>query len=130
MFKIKPIQDLALQKCFAKKCGCEAKIGYFAYGMSDCETDAPMGFSQFEIESDESTLTDLRPAIGYDDFEAMFILGRQTLNFIDKCGSHKCKAYSTTADKQLLTSIGFKTEDEENYYCDMTGMFDGHCDNK
>jgi hypothetical protein len=128
MFKIIPVQDFEYQKQIALSCGRTAKDGYFAYAMTDYETDKPMGFSQFEIDGEYGILADLSSATGLDDFEAMFILGRQTMNFIDKCGAHKCKAYFSTADVKLLTSIGFKSDDGINYFCDMTNMFDGHCD--
>ena len=130
MFKIVPIQDFELQTSFAKKCNCQAKEGYFAYAMLDAKEGTPMGFSQFEINGDYGFLTDLSSVPGSNDFEAMFILGRQTLNFIDKCGAHICKANANTSEKSLLLSIGFKTDNEIDYICDMNGMFDGHCDHK
>jgi hypothetical protein len=56
----------------------------------------------------------------------MFILGRATMNFIDICGSHKCRASLSAGDERLLKSIGFK-EVAGEYFSDMTGMFDGNC---
>jgi len=61
-----------------------------------------------------------------NDFEALFILGRQTMNFIDLCGAHTCYADKSAAGKRLLLAIGFKEKDGE-YFCDMMGMFDGKC---
>ena len=84
-----------------------------------------MGFSQFEV-GEAGYIYDLLPAVGSDDFEAMFILGRQTMNFIDLCGNHICKARKDAGDARLLRAIGFKGEGDE-LSCDMTGMFDGHC---
>ena len=127
MFKISPINDISLQAEYASQCGTTAKDGYFAYAMVDVETGEIMGFSQFEIDSSCGYITDIRPRIDLSDFEAMFILGRATMNFIDMCGAHNCKAEKDAADERLLKSIGFKSTESGDWFADMSGMFDGHC---
>ena len=126
MFKISPIEDKETQKLQIEACGGVFREGYFAYAMIDNDTGALMGVSQFEIEGECGYICDLREAPGLSDFEAMFILGRATMNFIDMCGAHKCRASLDAGDERLLKSIGFKEIDGE-YFSDMTGMFDGHC---
>ncbi len=131
MFKISPVQDKEAQTEYAAACGCEYRDGAFAYVMKDAESGNIMGFSQFEISSDHGMLYDLRPASGSDDFEAMFILGRSTMNFIDLCGVNALRAYKSSADEKLLKAIGLKRLNENEYFCDMTGFFDGsHCSSK
>ena len=125
MFKIEPIQDKTRQKEICESLGTEFRPEAFGYIMFDIDTEAFMGFSQFEI-GEIGYIYDLLPAKGTDDFEAMFILGRQTMNFIDGCGNHTCKASATAGDARLLRAIGFK-EYEGELFSDMTGMFDGHC---
>ena len=95
--------------------------------MTDDENGELMGISQFEINENGGFISDLREPADRSDYEAMFILGRATMNFIDLCGSHKCYAKKEAGDKKLLHAIGFKTEVNELLYCDMTGMFDGKC---
>ena len=125
MFKITPIQDKTRQKEICDLCGAPFRPDTFAYQMYDIDSGEIMGMSQFEI-GEVGYIYDLREASGRDDFEAMFILGRQTMNFIDLCNVHCCKAASDFAPERLILSLGFKrTEDE--YTCDMTGMFVGHC---
>ena len=127
MFKITPIQDPETQRRYAELSGTKAVAGAFAYAMFDVESESPMGFSQFEIREDGGRLFDLRP-IGKDDYEAMFILGRQTMNFIDLCGAHTAKASDEYTDALLLRAIGFKKSENGEYFCNMDGMFDGkHC---
>ena len=126
MFKIQAIQDSDTQSRFANLCGSFAKPGYLAYAMVDVDTGAPMGFSQFEISDGYAIISDIKPVIGLDDFEAMFILGRQTMNFIDLCGVHILKASKSTAEESFLRAIGFKP-DGDGYSVDTTGMFDGNC---
>ncbi len=129
MFKISPIQSAELQRECARKCNAEYKEGAFAYAMNASDTDELMGFSQFEINSEGGILLDLRPSGAYsDDYEAMFILGRATMNFIDMCGAHTLRANKAAGDETLLRAIGLKPTDNNNYFCDMTGFFDGsHC---
>ena len=125
MFKITPIQDKTRQSEVCLTCGVEFKPDAFAYQMFDIDTEEIMGIAQFEI-GEHGYIYDLRPTLNTDDFEAMFILGRQTMNFIDLCGAHTCYADKNAAEERLLKAIGFK-ETEGRLFCDMTGMFDGHC---
>ena len=127
MFKISPIQDEKLQREYAEACGARFCPGFFAYSMIDQDTLELMGFSQFEINDNGGLIIDLRPRVGLEDFEAMFILGRATMNFIDLCGKHTCYASPDAAEERLLTSIGFRTKKDDLLFCNMEGMFDGHC---
>ena len=126
MFKITPIQEKSRQKEICELFNVEFRPETFAYLMYDAGTNDIMGMSQFEV-SEYGYIFDIREYGDKDDFEAMFILTRATMNFIDLCGAHTCKAAKFSADKRLLVSAGFKDIDGE-YFCDMTGMFDGKCD--
>lgn len=125
MFKITPIQEKELQKSLCKICNTEYRQEAFAYQMYDIDSGEIMGISQFEI-AEAGYIYDIKEAPGRDDFEAMFILGRQTMNFIDQCGAHVCYAKEDAGDDRLLTAIGFRIKGND-LFCDMTGMFDGHC---
>ena len=126
MFKITPIQDKAEQRDICERVGAVFRPEAFAYQMFDIESGALMGMAQFEI-GETGYIYDLKEVPGRDDFEAMFILGRATMNFIDLCGVHACYADNNAASERLLRSIGFKEIDGE-YFSDMTGMFDGKCE--
>lgn len=125
MFKITPIQEKSRQKELAELSGAEFRPDAFGYQMYDLESGEMMGFSQFEI-GDAGMIYDLREIGGKNDFEAMFILGRQTMNFIESCGTTDCYADKDAGDARLLSAIGFKEKDGK-LFSDMTGMFDGHC---
>ena len=127
MFKITPINDKNQQKEFATACGAKYNENFFAYAMTDAESGEIMGFAQFEIDGEFGYISALKSKIGYDDFEAMFILGRATMNFIDTCGAHICHASVDCGEERLIKAIGFKINGDK-YTCDMQGMFDGHCD--
>lgn len=128
MFKISPIQDKELQKKYAEDCGAVFCPELFAYSMINQETGELMGMSQFDISGDSGYIKSLRSRSGYTDFEAMFILGRATMNFIDLCGNHTCRASIDAGEERIMKSIGFKLQEDGEYFANMTNMFDGHCD--
>lgn len=125
MFKITPIQDKEKQREICEMCGAEYRPDAFAYQMYDVDSGEIMGMSQFEIGK-SGYIFDLKEAPERCDFEAMFILGRATMNFIDMCGVHLCLAAGDAGDGRLLSAVGFK-ESDGRLICDMTGMFDGNC---
>ena len=126
MFKITPVQDVHTAKNYLEACSAELLDGAFIYAMTDCESGEIMGISQFEILDDCGYIYNLKEANGLNDFEAMFILGRQTMNFINACGMEICKISKNAGDEALIKAIGFN--DHGSYYeCNTTGMFDGSC---
>ena len=128
MFKIEPVSEKSKQKELCLLCEATFHPEAFCYQMFDIDSGELMGMSQFEI-GEEGFIFDLREAPDRNDFEAMFILGRQTMNFIDKCGAQICKASIDAGDETLIRAIGFKDVNGE-FFCNMTGMFNGHCDCK
>ena len=130
MFKISPIQDKQLQKKYAEECGSKFCPDLFAYSMINQETGEFMGMSQFDIFGDCGYIHTLKTKTGYTDFEAMFILGRATMSFMNTCGVLFCRASRDCGEERLLKSIGFKLQENDEYLANMTGMFDGHCDGK
>ena len=125
MFKILPIQTPDEQREIASACSAIYKEGFFAYSMKE-EDGTLLGFSQFDIRGEEAYISDIKSALGVDDYEAMFILGRSTMNFIDMCGAHKAYADIGCADESFMLALGFKRQDD-GYYADMTGFFGGCC---
>ena len=127
MFKISPVQDAAAAKEYSSLCGVEYRDDAFLYAATDAESGALLAVSQFEILGEYGYIYSMRSIPVIDDFELMFILGRQTMNFIDLCGAHKCKADADGTDNSLLRAIGFSDKAGE-FTVDMTGFFDGsHC---
>jgi len=127
MFKITPVQPDTNVTELMTVCHTEYKEDCFIYAMTDCESGKIMGMSQFEIKEGFGYIHDVKQAEGLDDFEAMFILARQTMNFINQCGIDVCRADLNSADKTLIKAVGFK-EADGFYECSLVGMFDGsHC---
>ena len=128
MFKITSVQEKTRQKELCGIFGVEFHEEFFAYIMFDLDSGDLMGFSQFEVRGSVGYINDLVSAPNVSDNEAMFILGRQTMNFIDLCGAHLCSARIGAGDEKMMSAIGFKTVRDGEYFCDMANMFCGHCD--
>ncbi len=126
MFKIACIQSCEESRECAKLCNTEYKDGYFAYAMRDCDTNEVMGFSQFEILEGFGYISDIKERSGRSDLEAMIILGRSTMSFLDMIGVNKLRAPLDCGDEALMKRIGFKIIGEQ-YFADTRGAFDSHC---
>ena len=130
MFKIEPVRDKSRQKELCRLFSIEFYPDNFAYYMFDCDSLEPMGMSQFEINESGGVISHIKEIEGKEDFEAMFILGRSTMSFIESCGVTSCYALEKGSDARLLSAIGFKTDvGDGRLFCDLTGMFDGNCGN-
>ena len=126
MLIVSPVQTENEKNELCKLCNVEKIDNSFMYVANVDEK--PVGISQFEIKGEQCYIYDLANVVGKNDFEAMFIMGRQTLNFCDMCGSHD--AFLVNADKvdeRLKIAIGFKQTENQNWYMDLRGFFEEHC---
>ena len=125
MLIIRPIEEKSLQEAFALSCGVPYRIGDLAYA---AYVDGNFtALSQFRVCDTHGILDDLVLLPGSDDTEALFLLGRQTLNWIDLLGIHLCRARTDAADPRLLSLIGFQPDRSGDLAADLTHMFDGSC---
>ena len=126
MLIVSPVQTQEEREKLCRLCNTTLREGSFMYVAN--VDDRPVGIAQFEIKGDYAVINDLASVEGKYYFEAMFIMGRQTLNFCDLCGSHD--AYlddGERADMRLRTAIGFKKLDDNRWYMDLRGFFEEHC---
>lgn len=127
MFVISPVRDIDERNKIISDLKITEIPCSFMYSMKDKQSGALLGASQFDIFDGYGYIYDLRCATEPFDFEAMFILGRATMNFIDLCDVHICRIKKDASDGDLYRAIGFRTECPDCFECDMTGMFDGNC---
>lgn len=125
MLIVKPILKKEKQAEICAACGAEFDADLLA--CSAYEGEDLIGFCQFALSGGTAIVTDLRPKIGVDDFEAMFILARGTLNYIDLCGIHKAHCLPTAGDLSLIRAIGFKETEPNRFTMDLTDEFNGKC---
>lgn len=126
MLIVSPVQTVTEKEQLCKLCGVPLIDGSFMYVAN--VDGAPVGISQFEINGEYCLLHHLANAQGKNDFEAMFIMGRQTLNFCDLCGAHDAYLLNADAvDERLRTAVGFKLTEDQKWYMDLRGFFEEHC---
>jgi hypothetical protein len=124
MLEIKPIQDKNAQKALCELCGAVYNPSALAYSAYD--NGAPVGICQFRIIEEHGYMYDLCNTVGVDDLEALIIMGRAALNFIDLCGIHT--AYFEGTETRGAIAVGFR-EKEGKLFADLSGMFESPCKN-
>ena len=136
MLKVLPIQSKAEQEALCLRCKIKYDPDLLAYAASvDGEL---VGICQFKLTAEGGLIYDIakltdrdepadRKARDASDFEALFVMGRGTLNFIDLCGVHRAFYVGEPTDEPLLRAIGFKKNGEGTYEIDLNGFFTDHC---
>jgi hypothetical protein len=128
MLKVLPIQTKSEQEEICKKCNVEFKPDLLAYSAT---VDGELrGVSQFKLTEKGGLVYDIAPAIDTYDFEALFVLGRGTLNFIDLCGVHYATFDAPIADEaeeRLVRAIGFSLGEDGRWGVDLTHFFEHPC---
>ena len=125
MLIAKPIEDKAEQEKVCAACGAVYDADALAFAAR--EDDALIGVCQFKFGAPSAEILDLKPAVGVEDYEGMFILARGTLNFIDLCGTHRAHCAADAGDGTLLRAVGFREVDKNRLEMDLAGEFDGKC---
>ncbi|MBQ8849234.1 MAG: hypothetical protein IJ011_02745 [Clostridia bacterium] len=136
MLKVLPIQSKAEQEELCRRCKIKYCPDLLAYAASvDGEL---VGICQFKVTAEGGLIYDIAKLTDRDepadakareasDFEALFVMGRGALNFIDLCGVHRAFYLGEDADEPLLRAIGFKKNESGSFEIDLTGFFTDHC---
>lgn len=138
MLQVLPIQSKDRQEELCQQCHVSYNPDLLAYAAISEEKF--VGICQFKLTAQGGLIYDLakvadRPTDEDDrsqnasDFEALFVMGRGTLNFIDLCGVHYAQYVGTDADEPLLRAIGFTKNSNGIYDINLEGFFTDHCHN-
>ena len=125
MLEILAVPSKDTQREICEKCNVEYKCEALAYAAYVDEE--LVGVAQFGIKGQNGYLYDLEKAPGTDDEEALFIMGRALLNFLDLAGVHD--AYiddSANIDRKRSARVGFFPNDEGKLYMNLRGIFTPH----
>jgi hypothetical protein len=128
MLKVLPIQSKISQEDICLRCDVKYNPDLLAY--SATVDDELVGVCQFKLTDKGGIIYDLAPVKNTFDFEALFVLGRGTLNFIDLCGVHYAIYRGEIKDEQterLIKAVGFKLTEESSYEVNLEGFFTEHC---
>ena len=133
MLKVLPIQSKLRQEEICLKCKIDYNPDLLAYAATVDEE--LVGICQFKLTDKGGVLYDLAKVSDRmenkecSDFEAMFVMGRGTLNFIDLCGVHSATFEGKNPDDGLLRAIGFSKNGDGVYEINLEGFFTDHCHN-
>lgn len=134
MLKVLPIQTKAEQEALCQQCNIIYNPDLLAYAAT---VDGDLvGICQFKLTDRGGFLYDLAKVADRtvenpecSDFEAMFVMGRGTLNFIDLCGVHRAYFCGKDPDASLLRAIGFSQNEDGSWEINLEGFFTEHCGN-
>lgn len=126
MLSAKPIQNKSEQESACSLCSIKYNPDFFAY--SQKENGELIAAAQFDIRANGGFFDDIRMKKGLDDdIEALFILGRAVLNFLDLAGIKNCIFnVKDEHDVKMAKMLGFK-ETEQIWSLNLEGIFDGKC---
>lgn len=127
MLKVLPVESKEKQKDICERCGVSFNADTLAYAAT--VDDRLAGICQFKVTAEGGLIYDLAPALDFDNFEAMFVMGRGALNFIDLCGVHNATFVGEVKDSSLLRAVGFKESEDGLFKINLEGFFTDHCHN-
>ena len=125
MLEVLPIQDKTLQESVSLRCGVNYDPDLMAYA---AYVDGKLvGICQFTMKEDGGRIVDLANVTDVTDTQALFVMGRAALNFIDLCGVHSAKCESDNIDETLLRAVGFSKNPDGIYEIDLAHFFEHPC---
>jgi hypothetical protein len=125
MIKVLPIQSKLKQEEICVKCAVEYDPDLLAYAAY--VDDRLAGVCQFKLSDKGGIIKDIAPTTDFLDKEALFVMGRGALNFIDLCGVHRATYTGNVWDEPLLLRIGFGKTDNGTLQIELEGFFTDHC---
>ena len=125
MLKVLPIQSKLTQQQICMKCGVSYNADLLAYAVY--VDDQLAGVCQFKVTDKGGIIYDLAPSDDYYNRDALFVMGRGALNFIDLCGVHFALYKGNTDDEALILQIGFKKNAKGDFEIKLEGFFTDHC---
>ncbi len=123
MLEIKKIQDKDEQSRLCVLCGIVYMADALAY--SAAGATGPIGIVQFAIREKAGVIYHIALCPGIDDADALFIMGRAAMNFVDLCGI--TDMYYEDPDKKPGRLLGFEPNAEGRLYMNLKGFFDEPC---
>ncbi len=124
MLIIKPIQDRKEQENACNACNIEFDADCMAYAAR--VDDILVGVCQFHFHDGKGHIADIRKATGTDDEDALFIMGRQTMNFINLCNVDVA-FFDGEADEKFIRRLGFSKDNSGKWFVNLNGFFDHPC---
>ncbi|MBQ8341520.1 MAG: hypothetical protein IJY22_03975 [Clostridia bacterium] len=126
MITVTPIQEKSKQEALCALCGIPFRIDLLAYEARN-EKGEFAGICQFHMDPEGGHIYDLVTPDQNDPDDALFVMGRAALNFIDLCGIKIAYFDGKNAEDALLRRIGFSTDKNGRYTVSLEGFFSHPC---
>ncbi len=126
MITVIPIQRKEEQAYFCSLCGIPFDTDLLAYYAKDGEGRFA-GICQFKTDAEGGHLYHLAAPAHAEELDALFVMGRAALNFIDLCGIKTAFFDGTVTDDALLHRIGFTPDEKGRYTVNLDGFFTKGC---
>ena len=125
MITVTPIQDKALQAELCARCGIPFDVDMLAYQALGEDNDFA-GICQFRMDAEGGHIHHLAAPLNTPPTDALFVMGRAALNFMDLCGV-KTAFFKGNANDALLRRIGFELDEKGRYTVSLEGFFTHPC---
>lgn len=126
MITVTPIQEKSRQKELCARCGISFQVNLLAYEAKNDKGEFA-GICQFGLAPDGGHIYDLATPDKNDPDDALFVMGRAALNFVDLCGVKTAFFDGENADDALLRRIGFSADKNGRYAVSLEGFFNHPC---
>jgi len=126
MLIIKKIPEKEFQEYLCSLCETEYAEDHDAF--SCYENEKFVGICQFICKDGTAYIKDLKCRAGHSDAEALIIMGRGVLNYVDLHGTHKASCAPDASSETIILACGFKRTEQGEFFVDLEGFFDGKCD--
>ncbi len=123
MLRARPIRDITEQKSCCAACGMVHNADLLYFAIFEDETDC-LGTCAFKFSQTCAEMIEIKPKCETYDDEAMFILGKATLNFIDLVGF---KSVIYKADDEKLRDLLEFYPKEGVWQVNLEGYFTEPC---
>lgn len=132
MLLITPIQDEKYHIELAKRCGFTAvpfSLAYLAANADEKthEIISEIGICEFTIHNDEGTITALASLPDVSDDEALMIMARTAMSFINRCGIKNAHFAQGAAKHDMMKSLGFRCGDNNVFSIDLDEFYKSPC---
>jgi len=127
MLTVLPIQSKKEQEELCSICGIDFIEKAFAYRADD---NGFIGLCQFTFENDTGYIKHLSYAPGVVDDEAMIIMLRAAMSFINRCGIDNCYINPNGTTEQLLKLSYFRKNEAGEYFISLDWFYNTPCNKK
>ena len=123
MLVVSPIQSKEEQKQICELCGIEFNPDYLAYKAVDGDL---IGICQFSISDKVGIIQNLKYASGADDSEAMIIMLRATMSFMNRIGLNESVFDEKDVEPSLYKLSSYTKKDDDLYHINLDLFYGSH----